>query len=528
MKSLLKNRIFLTLVLILFFLLLLKVDYRFIEQWNCCQDDHDYFIHAETIAVDFDLDYSNQLEGNENKRFNNNGKVAPKGFLGTGLLSSPFLFIGDLFDNLTSNSLMNYGILFYSISSVSYLFFTIIMLYKILQSVNSHIDFKFIFLFIFGSGVPYFAFERYSMSHVFEIFTITLIIYFSHFFYKGNERSNFYAFCIPISILLAILVRWVNYYAFLIPYITFLIFKEAHKKNYELRNNLFFYIGSILSLFIFSYLSKSIYGVITFNPQFVYGTSGMLKSYINTSESFQYFIINNFKNFINILFTKEFGIFWFSPIIFFAVLFIIYNLLFKNKDKFLYFLLSISFAQIFTTVLIWQSTASSYGFRYLFNLVPLSILIFYYYTKTKQIQLINLYLYVFSIIGILSLFFFETTEMTQLSTVNEVNSFGRELRFTEPNYLIGFIQSFATLESYLKIFTTSFLGAIFFKLLISSLGVDDLLLFLSGLGLPVQNEDFLDYLLKLNQIEYSKFAFIVLFFVYFSIKFVKYIQNEHI
>ena len=126
MKSLLKNRIFLTLVLILFFLLLLKVDYRFIEQWNCCQDDHDYFIHAETIAVDFDLDYSNQLEGNENKRFNNNGKVAPKGFLGTGLLSSPFLFIGDLFDNLTSNSLMNYGILFYSISSVSYLFFTII------------------------------------------------------------------------------------------------------------------------------------------------------------------------------------------------------------------------------------------------------------------------------------------------------------------------------------------------------------------------------------------------------------------
>ena len=134
----------------------------------------------------------------------------------------------------------------------------------------------------------------------------------------------------------------------------------------------------------------------------------------------------------------------------------------------------------------------------------------------------------FSIIGILSLFFFETTEMTQLSTVNEVNSFGRELRFTEPNYLIGFIQSFATLESYLKIFTTSFLGAIFFKLLISSLGVDDLLLFLSGLGLPVQNEDFLDYLLKLNQIEYSKFAFIVLFFVYFSINLFKYIQNEHI
>ena len=30
-------------------------------------DDHDYFMHAETIALDFDLDYTNQLAGYEEK-----------------------------------------------------------------------------------------------------------------------------------------------------------------------------------------------------------------------------------------------------------------------------------------------------------------------------------------------------------------------------------------------------------------------------------------------------------------------------
>ena len=83
--KLLKNKYFLTFSLLVFFLLLLKIDYRFVEEIKCCQDDHDYYMHAETIAVDFDFNYDNQLEGFENKRFNDNGKIAPKGFLGTGL-----------------------------------------------------------------------------------------------------------------------------------------------------------------------------------------------------------------------------------------------------------------------------------------------------------------------------------------------------------------------------------------------------------------------------------------------------------
>ena len=101
----------------LLLLVFLKIDYRFIESFTCCQDDHDYFMHAETIALDFDLDYTNQLAGYEEKRFSSNGKIAPKGFIGTGIFSSIFLYVGNLFEiNDLKDNIFNYKILFYSLS----------------------------------------------------------------------------------------------------------------------------------------------------------------------------------------------------------------------------------------------------------------------------------------------------------------------------------------------------------------------------------------------------------------------------
>ena len=88
-----RNENFLIFFLIVIFLLLIKIDFRFQDTVFCCGDDHDYYIHAETIALDFDLDYKNQLSGFEDKRFNKNNKIAPIGFVGTGLLSAPFLFL---------------------------------------------------------------------------------------------------------------------------------------------------------------------------------------------------------------------------------------------------------------------------------------------------------------------------------------------------------------------------------------------------------------------------------------------------
>ncbi|GIR19777.1 hypothetical protein CM15mP35_00380 [bacterium] len=101
------KKIFNNILFYSFISLFLKIDFRFENSVNCCGDDHDYYIHSETIALDRDLDYTNQLKGNEDKRFNVNGKIAPTGFIGTGILAAPFTFFGNLIDQILSDQMKN-------------------------------------------------------------------------------------------------------------------------------------------------------------------------------------------------------------------------------------------------------------------------------------------------------------------------------------------------------------------------------------------------------------------------------------
>ena len=56
-----KNNFFLVFLILLMFSLFFRVDFRFKNGVDCCSDDYDYFAHAETIAIDGDFDYSNQI-----------------------------------------------------------------------------------------------------------------------------------------------------------------------------------------------------------------------------------------------------------------------------------------------------------------------------------------------------------------------------------------------------------------------------------------------------------------------------------
>ena len=75
-----------------------------------------------------------------------------------------------------------------------------------------------VYLVMFGSGLSYFAFERYSMTHVYEVFGITLIFYISSIYYTKKEiNNNLIAFMIPIFVSLTLSIRWTNYFVLLIP-----------------------------------------------------------------------------------------------------------------------------------------------------------------------------------------------------------------------------------------------------------------------------------------------------------------------
>lgn len=499
------------LIFVAFLLLFLKSDYRIINPLECCQDDFDYYSHAITIVQDFDFDYSNQFDSK--KRFYDNGKIAPRGFVGSGLLSTPFLFIGNLLDRYIENNqnILDYKKLFYSFSSVFYLFFS---LFLITLTLKGKISEKLLFFSFFGSGLPYFAFERYSMTHVYEVFSISMVIVFSEKYYSQKKQNNIFSILLPLSILISFLVKWTNYFVFLIPLIIFnLSFQNKNVTQRILKDKLF-YLSSIVSFGIFVLMSKSIYGVVTFDPTYIYGAQEYRNDLQdNLINNLFRLIIDLFLDSLNTIFTFEFGIFWFSPVIFLGVLLTLIELIIsKNlKIKFGYFLTLIAFTQCFAIISIWNSTGSSYGFRYLFSLIPICFYIISKSLSFNKYKVFKNYLLYFSIFSIFSLLFFETTKGTQLSLEEITNSFGELKRFSQPNYLIGYIQSVVIKESYLKIFATSILGAISFKVFIVLLGKEYFFSLLNNFGLSSNNEDFVLLVDKLELIEINKFIIILIF-----------------
>ena len=495
-KSLVK--VFLIFIVALIFI---KTDYRLESDFYCCKDDYDYYAHAETIAIDKDFDYSNQLAGNEESRFFYNGKSAPSGFFGSGLLSAPFVYLGNIFNKAFPNNLMyNFIVIFYSLSSLFYLTFTFLIFNKINSLLGNKVHPYLIQLYILGSGVGYFVFERYSMTHVYEIFSISLVIYFT-IKYRDSKSSN-HAFIIPILVLLSILTRWVNIYVLIIPFLTLKLL-SVDTKQY-LRNR-YFLLSSFLSICIFAFHSYLIYGIVTFNPEFTYNTSGSLQGFFGMENSIFRFIVLNIKNLFVFLFSFEFGIFWFSPIVFFGFYLGIKNLLFKSKfleSKIINIIYLFCFSQIFSLVLLWRSTGSSYGYRYTFNLCAISIL--YILINNNVSFLEKQYLKYMSVFSCFSVLFFETTLGTQLSLVSIVNSFGRTVKFSQPDYLIGFIKSLASMEAYLKIGAQSLLGLIIFSVALQFMSITNLNEKLGVISAEVYNSDLQTLFTKIDTIEFYK------------------------
>ena len=172
------------------------------------------------------------------------------------------------------------------------------------------------------------------------------------------------------------------------------------------------------------------------------------------------------------------------------------------------------YGQSFFVVSLWTSTASSYGFRYLYSLIPLSFYVLSNSEGTDRYPVFIKYLKYSSIFSILSILFFESTTGTQLSTEVVINSFGIEDRYSQPYYLTGFIESLTMLTAYLKIFATSFLGLFSFKFLLITIGSENLNLLLKDLGLSFENKDFVDLLSSIEIIEIHKFILILLICIY--------------
>ena len=94
-------------------------------------------------------------------------------------------------------------------------------------------------------------------------------------------------------------------------------------------------------------------------------------------------------------------------------------------------------------------------------MAPLNLVI--YFKEFLNHKLLTRYLVLFSIFGIFSQLFFETTPLTSLSEGTILNSFNSLSPYSNPTYLYGLLSSFLVLSAYLKIIFTSFVGVLLIK-----------------------------------------------------------------
>ena len=461
----LKKSYFILAILVVFSLI--KVDYRLDEiPYGLEVDDAEYYYNAATIGLDFDLDFANQMEGVENRFLNKEiKKIVPFHPIGSGILGAPFVFFGDLFSPLSNDENLISSVYFgYSLASIFYFLLSIRFIQISLKNLSINYDNFLLILMTFGTGIGYYAFDRFSMSHVYELFATSFLIYISSVVAsKPREISNSWIlFSIGFLIYLFLAIRWVNYFLFLVPALIFYISGINIKKIYT---NLYFISGNFFGLIIFLLHTKYLYGIYTLNQKSVVFSveSSFQENYTRFFEIEMFFenILFVLKSMSVILFSQEFGLIYFAPILFASLIFFLIFLI-NRRFVLSLFLFFIYIFPIFSIIVI-QNTAFSYGFRYLFALIPINIILYFKFFANNQA--LRIYMYGASFLGFLLYLFFETSQGTSLSSEYLTNSFGFRTRYSSPDYLSNLPEALISVNSYLHIIFTSFLGVTIIKLI---------------------------------------------------------------
>ena len=343
-----KTRTFYFIFLLTIIFSLLKIDYRFREiPYGLEVDDAEYYYSAVTIGVDFDLDFSNQMEGVENRYLNQEEKkVVPFHPIGSGILASPFVFIANIFQKLfQNNGLISFVYFSYSIAPIFYLLLSILLIQSSMKALKIKYNNNLLLLTIFGTGVSYYSFDRFSMSHIYEFFATSFLIYVStkSINEKSDSKSTYINFSLGFLMFFFLTIRWINYLFFLIPLIIYMISGKSGKSLYGKAP---FSSGFLIGLGLFLLHTKYLYGIYTLNqaPILLSIENSFSANYSRFFDMSMFIenIIFLFEGIRIILFSQEFGLIFFAPILFLSFVFVI---LLLNDKK---YLLSFSLLVLYT------------------------------------------------------------------------------------------------------------------------------------------------------------------------------------
>ncbi|MDC3312001.1 hypothetical protein OAW28_05045 [Alphaproteobacteria bacterium] len=328
----------------------------------------------------------------------------------------------------------------------------------------------FLLFSIFSSGILYYVIGRFTMSHAFEFGTISAVIYFYDRLQTnlddGLENSQLLLVLLAITLatFLVVIVRPTNICMLFIPLIMInKITKFNQQKHLKQKQNsqhkylslcMLANFAGLSLVFIFNYC---LYGYVWPSPEFLYNIDILQeKGLPNDFLSILVVYFNLLPNLLLIFFSSEVGVIYTMPVIFLGLSYGIYRVVFNSLcwyNKALYFIGGIVvFGVPLAVVLLWQTTASDYNFRYLMGLIPISsillaemIISLSKYSRLLKVTLILIFIsFCFSF---LCFMFYKSDPL--LFPSSQINAFGVEHGASLNGYVFNVIEKITYLKSWI-------------------------------------------------------------------------------
>lgn len=447
-----KNNLKLKIVLIFIISLLFKPLWLFNNNdLGQPADDMYHWLHAATLAIDQDLDYSEDF--NIEKATLNKYTNVPSSVPGTGYLSAPFVYIFSFFDNQETIESAEFRV--NPTKSFSYLgffsggLFYIISGFSLLKKLTSNNPRSGLIIFCaFIGTLVHFAATRFLMPHAVEFFLCTCLV----FLFENKKNVKFIYYEIFLLFTVFSLLSITRPSTFLYSIILILIYRKRFKINLAF---LTFY-ALCFTFFTGLYVTLSDY-LYRKNYMFL-NTYGSDMDAYSSSFTFEQFI-TGFIKIPNLLGSPSMGIIWSTPIIFLGLYSFFKEYLVNNKinlDAVFYFLY---FGASVVPLLIWQGREVAYGQRLLVGIIPICVvMVSNNISHSKFINYSLLPLSVFTYIGYL--FFYSSKKLTLFKGIS---LWGTEVGFVGENYYFELIKGIIDLENIISVMLRNIYSVNFFR-----------------------------------------------------------------
>lgn len=444
-------------------------------------DDASYVAYAISIALDGDLDFSNEI-ANRLTRFPN-GQVRPAHPAGPGIMAAPVVAVLSLGDRLIGHPVIedraqfggSWSYLGYFIASAGALIGGLLLASRATLAIATSLSPRFLLVILAGTGLPFYGLKRFTMGHSFEFLAASLVLWGVVRLRRHDRDPLRSMLLIGAGVTFSLLVRPANVNIVLLPVLVHLVLELAPGTLVRPRAresaSRWLAGGTALGLVGMFWMNAFLYGTLypSFRQQYqsprvevaeaapsASGTTIETSSLSSFAAAIEFvsdttpralMAMNRVSDIPTVLFTQEYGLLWFMPIVPIGGVLLLVSLgtlWRRRRDRrrtvALVAAISAAYAAVpLGVVLVWQSHASSFGFRYAFSLVPLGLLGLALWsalpersrlTPLRPILGLLVLLATFSLLGQV----FQGTGPTLDLDAVSANSFGRSVRWGNPTF----------------------------------------------------------------------------------------------